>query len=276
VPGDPQDVLTRPAPHPDRSLRYGTGGEHVIDLRLPPGASGPRPLVVVVHGGFWRDAYDRTHTGPQATALAAEGYLVAVPEYRRVGLSGGGWPGTFDDTAAWSDVVVDLTTDELGPGVVDADRVALVGHSAGGHLALWAASRHRLPESSVWRRPTRLPVRGVVSLAGVCDLALAAELALSDGATQDLVGGDPSTYADRYALADPSALLPRGARTVLVHGADDRAVPMELSRRYAARARAAGDRVDFVELPDTGHFDLIDPRSRAWPAVTTALATVLG
>jgi acetyl esterase/lipase len=229
----------------------------------------------VVHGGFWRASYDRAHTGPQASALAAAGYVVAVPEYRRVGQDGGGWPGTFDDTASWSDQVVDLVASELGRDAVDPDRVALVGHSAGGHLALWAASRHRLPESSAWRRPTPLPVRGVVSLAGVCDLALAAELNLSDGATQDLMGGAPSTYADRYALADPAALLPCGIRTVMVHGAEDTNVPVELSRRYAAKARAAGDRPELVELPRTGHFEVIDPLTPAWPAVTAALATVL-
>jgi acetyl esterase/lipase len=256
-------------------VRYGPGRDAVIDLRLPPGASGPRPLVVVVHGGFWRAAYDRSHTGPQAAALAAEGYVVAVPEYRRVGQDGGGWPGTFDDTAAWSDRVVDLVTSELGRDAVDVGRVALVGHSAGGHLALWAASRHRLPASSAWRRPTPLPVRGVVSLAGVCDLALAAEMDLSDGATRDLIGGLPSAYADRYALADPAALLPCGIPSVLVHGGDDPHVPIGLSRRYATEARAAGDRAKLVELPGTGHFEVIDPLSPAWPAVTAALATVL-
>jgi acetyl esterase/lipase len=256
-------------------VRYGPGNDAVIDLRLPRRVHGPRPLVVVVHGGFWRAAYDRTHTGPQAAALAAEGYVVAVPEYRRVGQDGGGWPGTFDDTAAWSDRVVDLVTSELGRDAVDVGRVALVGHSAGGHLALWAASRHRLPESSPWRRPTPLPVRGVVSLAGVCDLALAAELNLSEGATQDLMGGAPPAYADRYALADPAALLPCGIRSTLVHGEDDPNVPIGLSRRYATAAHAAGDRPQLVELPGTGHFEVIDPLTPAWPAVTAALTSIL-
>lgn len=273
---DPQEVLSRPAPPPDRTIRYGSGSDSVIDLRLPPGAAGPRPLVVVVHGGFWRAAYDRTHAGPQASALAAAGYVVAVPEYRRVGQAGGGWPGTFDDTASWTDQVVGLVTAELGAEVVDAGRVALVGHSAGGHLALWAAARHRLPASSPWHRRAPLPVRGVVSLAGVCDLVLAAELDLSDGATQDLVGGPPGLVAERYALADPAGLLPCAARSVLVHGTADANVPVELSRRYADRARRAGDRVELVELPGTGHFELIDPLSDAWPAVTAALTTVLG
>lgn len=268
------DVLSRPAPPPDRTVPYGDGPDHVVDLRLPPGDDGPRPLVVVVHGGFWRKECDRTHAGPQASALAAAGYVVAVPEYRRVGQRGGGWHGTFDDTAAWSDRVVDLAVAELGAEVVDAGRVLLVGHSAGGHLALWAAARHRLPESSRWHRPEPLPLRGVVSLAGVCDLRLAAGLGLDRGATQDLLGGGPDDVPDRYAQADPAALVPSGVPSVLVHGREDHHVPVELSRRFAARAQDAGDGVRLVELPGIGHFEVIDPLSAAWPAVTDAVAGV--
>lgn len=273
---DATEVLTRPAPEPDRTIRYGDGEEHVIDLRLPPAGDGPRPLAVVVHGGFWRAAYDRRHTGPQASALAEAGYAVAVPEYGRVGQEAGGWPGTFDDTARWSDTLVDLVCDEVGTDLVDRDRVVLVGHSAGGHLALWAASRHRLPASSPWWRADPLPICGVVALAGVCELALAAELRLSDGATQDLVGGEPGQAAGRYAQADPASLLPSGVRTVLVHGRQDGNVPIELSRAYARRAQAAGDNVQLVELPDIGHFELIDPLTHAWPAVLAALESAVG
>ncbi len=272
---DPTEVLSRPAPPPDLTLRYGSGAEHVVDVRLPRHGTGRRPLVVVVHGGFWRAAYDRGHTGPQASALADAGFVVAVPEYGRVGQAGGGWPGTFDDTAAWSDRLVGLVEDGVGPDVVDPDRVVYMGHSAGGHLALWAASRHRLPETSAWHRPSPLPVRGVVSLAGVCDLRLAAELDLSDGAARDLVGGDPAGAPERYALGDPAGLVPSGVRSVLVHGADDPNVPITLSRTYATTARAAGDHVELVELPGTGHFEVIDPLTAAWAAVTAALTSLL-
>ena len=272
---DPTEVLRRPAPEPDRSLRYGGDDDHVIDLRLPRGDDGPRPLVVVVHGGFWRAAFDRRHAGPQASALVEEGYVVAVPEYRRVGQDGGGWPGTFDDTARWSDRLVDLVCAEVGEDVVARDRVVLVGHSAGGHLALWAASRHRLPASSPWRRDAPLPVRGVVALAGVCDLSLAAVLRLSDGATQDLMGGGPEQGDDRYAAADPARLLPSGVPSVLVHGAQDTNVPVELSREYARRATVAGDDVRLVELPGAAHFEVIDPRSSAWPSVTAAVRSLV-
>lgn len=272
---DPLEVLTRPAPPPDRTLHYGPDPDHVIDLRLPASGDGPRPLVVVVHGGFWRERYDRTHAGPQASALAERGYVVAVPEYRRVGQAGGGWPGTFDDTAAWTDRVADLVVTELGADAVDLDRVVYVGHSAGGHLALWAASRHRLPDSSPWHRTSPLPLRGVVSLAGVCDLHLAAELDLSNGATQDLMGGDPRTAPERYAVADPSLTVPSGVRSVLVHGDEDTNVPRALSTSYAERASTGGDRVEVVELPGVAHFEVIDPLSAAWPAVTAALESLL-
>lgn len=275
MPSDATEVLSRPAPEPDRTVRYGPGDDHVIDIRLPRDGDGPRPLVVVVHGGFWRAAYDRRHTGPQASALAAAGYVVAVPEYHRVGQAAGGWPGTFDDTAHWSDRLVDLVCGEVGEDAVDRDRVVLVGHSAGGHLALWAAARHRLPASSPWRRTAAIPVRGVVSLAGVCDLALAARLRLSDGATQDLMGGEPLPLADRYAQADPAVLLPSGVRTVLVHGDRDADVPIELSREYARRAAAAGDAVRVVELAGTGHFEVIDPLATAWSDVTAAVEALL-
>jgi acetyl esterase/lipase len=269
------DVLSRTAPPPDLTLRYGDGADHVVDVRLPSGPGTQRPLVVVVHGGFWRERYDRTHAGPQASALAELGYVVAVPEYRRVGQPGGGWAGTFGDTAAWSDCVVDLVAGELGSDAVDRRRVVLVGHSAGGHLALWAASRHRLPPSSAWHRAEPLAVRGVVALAGVCSLRLAADLALGAGAVQALLGGEPADVPGRYALADPAGLLPSGTRCVLVHGADDVNVPVGVSRAYAERARAAGDDVREVELAGVAHFEVIDPLSGAWPVVVTAVREVL-
>jgi acetyl esterase/lipase len=272
---DPREVLSRPAPPPDLTVHYGDGTEQVVDVRLSRERSGARPLVVVVHGGFWRAAYDRTHTGPQASALAERGFVVAVPEYRRVGQTGGGWPGTFDDTAAWSDRLVDLVADAVGPGMVDPDRVVYVGHSAGGHLALWAASRHRLPESSRWHRSEPLPVRGVVSLAGVCDLRLAAGLGLGSGAARDLLGGGPDDVPDHYAQADPAGLVPAGVPVVLVHGENDSSVPVEVSRRFAARAQDAGDGVRLVELAGTGHFEVIDPLTAAWPAVTAAVTALL-
>ena len=140
-----RDVLSRPAPPPDLVLSYGPGPEHVADVRLPPAGARPAPLVVFLHGGFWRAAFDRTHTGPLAAALAAAGFAVCNPEFRRTGQRGGGWPGTFDDVAAAVDALRALVRDATGADRVSDEPPLLAGHSAGGHLALWAAARHRLP-----------------------------------------------------------------------------------------------------------------------------------
>lgn len=267
-------LLSRPVPPPDLTLSFGPLAEHVLDVRLPPGASplGPRPLVVVVHGGFWRAEFDRAHAGPQSVGLAEAGYVVATVEYRRVG-EGGGWPATFDDVALLTDAVPALVHEAVG-NRVDTGRTVLVGHSAGGHLASWAASRHRLPTGSTWHRPSALPVSGVVSLAGVLDLVASERMGLGSHAARRLLGGSPRRRAERYALASPAALLPTGCRTVLVHGTRDDVVPVEISRTYAEQAAAEGDDVELHELEGVGHYELIDPLSPAWPTVLAAVAAL--
>ena len=257
------------------TLRYGPGQHHVADLRLPApgpgslltGASGV-PLVLFLHGGFWRAAYDRTHTGPLATALAAEGFAVCVPEYRRTGQPGGGWPGTFDDVAAAVDVLPDLARAATG-GAVDSGRVLFSGHSAGGHLALWAAARHRLPRTAAWHSaPPRCA--GVVALAAVSDLVDCYQRRLGNGAVADLLGGGPGTRPERYAVTDPTVLIPIGVPVRLVHGSDDDVVPCQMSLEYAVRAQAAGDDAACTELSGAGHFEVIDPLSDAWGQVVAA------
>src|SRR3954447_27088996 len=163
-------VLDRPAGPPDLALAYGPLPEHVVDVRLP-GSTAAAPLVVVVHGGFWKAEYDRAHAGPQSVGLSAAGYVVATVEDRRVGRFRAGWPSTFDDVALMADTVVGLV-DAAVPGRVDPSRVCFVGHSAGGHLVAWLAARHRLPGSSPWRTAEPLPA-SVVPLAGVVDLTVA-------------------------------------------------------------------------------------------------------
>ena len=264
-----RDVLSRAARPPDRTLSYGPLPEHVVDIRLPAGG-GTAPLVVVVHGGFWAAEWDRAHAGPQSEALADAGYVVATVEYRRVGMRGGGWPGTFDDLALVADAVPGLVAAGTGR-VAEGPGPVLVGHSAGGHLALWAASRHRLPESSPWHRATATPLAGVVSLAGMGDLVDAEERGLGDHATRALLGGAPAGHPDRYAVASPARWLPLGVRTVLVHGTADAIVPVGCGRTYAAKASRAGDAVELHALEGVGHFELIDPLSAAWPAVLDAV-----
>ncbi len=274
-PTEQSDVLTRSAPPPDVILRYGTGEHHVADLRLPAPGQGGRlagaggvPLVLFLHGGFWRAAYDRAHTGPLATALAAEGFAVCAPEYRRTGQPDGGWPGTFDDVAAAVDVLPDLAKGATG-GAVDTGRVLLSGHSAGGHLALWAAARRRLPRTAAWHSAAPR-CAGVVALAAISDLVDCYQRRLGNGAVADLLGGGPGTRPERYALTDPTVLIPTGVPVRLVHGSDDDVVPGQMSLEYAVRARAVGDDAACTELPGTGHFDVIDPLSDAWGQVVAA------
>ncbi|HEY4315854.1 MAG TPA: alpha/beta hydrolase [Actinomycetes bacterium] len=267
-----RDVLDRPAPPPDLTLSYGPHSDNVVDVRLPASAA-PAPLVVVVHGGFWRKRFDREHAGSQSAALAEAGYVVATVEYRRVGRVGSGWPHTLDDAALFADEVPTLLAGSL-PGRVELGRTVFVGHSAGGHLVTWLAARHVLPASSPWA--TAEPLSGAfVSLAGVVDLALAEQLGLGGHAAAALLGGSPAEQPDRYAQADPARLLPTGVRTVLVQGLDDVVVPAAVSRSFAAAARSAGDDVVLHELEGADHDDVIDPTSAAWPAVLAAVAEAL-
>jgi len=229
--------------------------------------------VIFLHGGFWRAEYDRTHTGPLAAALAAAGYAVCTPEYRRVGQPGGGWPGTLDDVAAAVDVLPELAAAAAGHGSLAPRPLVLAGHSAGGHLALWAAARHRLPPGS-GHTPAPGAYLGVVGLAAVSDLAACHAEGLGRGAADNLIGGAPGGYPDRYARADPARLVPLGIRVRLVHGSRDDSVPCRMSRDYAARATAAGDDVVLDELTGCGHFELIDPLSAAWPTVLAAFRAI--
>lgn len=258
---DSRGVLTRSAPPPDLTVAYGTHPDQVADVRLPSGSGDTYPLVLFLHGGFWRSAYDRAHVGPLAADLAARGYPVATVEYRRTGAPGGGWPGTFDDVRAAVRTVPGLIRDAAGA----IGEVVLAGHSAGGQLALWAAAGLAADPG------VRVPV---LALAPVADLARAFRLDLDGGAVAALLGGGPAEFAERYAMADPTALLPLGVPVALVHGDDDRQVPVDFSRAFAAAARAAGDEVTLYELPGVEHFGLIDPQSPAWPAVLAALEPV--
>ncbi|MEU8580984.1 alpha/beta hydrolase family protein [Streptomyces abikoensis] len=263
-----REVLFRQAPRPYRTLAYGTHRDQVVDLW--PAPRDGAPLVLIVHGGFWRAEYDRRHVRPMANALAAAGYAVAAAEYRRTGTPGGGWPGTFDDIAAVADATAGLAA-RLG---ADPRRQVWAGHSAGGHLALWAASRHRLPQGSPWHAAR--PEAAVLSLAGCASPTLAALWDLDEGAARALLGGTPEGVPERYAAADPGWLLPTGVRVTLVHGTADEQIPVAMSRTFTARARRLGDPVSLVELPGVEHFALIDPRSAAWPEVLAALAGLAG
>ncbi|MEU8083299.1 alpha/beta hydrolase [Micromonospora sp. NPDC049101] len=261
MPADPRAVLTRPAPGPDRTVAYGDHPDQVADLRCPAGAGPARPLVVVLHGGFWRVEYDRRHTDPLAAALAADGYPVAQLEYRRTGQPGGGWPGTLTDVLTGVAELPRLAAEAL-PGRVTRAAPILVGHSAGGHLGLYVAAT------------APATVGGVLALAPVADLGEAYRRDLDSGAVAALLGGGPAEFPDRYAATDPRLLVPTRTRTVVLHGSEDQQVPVEMSRDFVAEATAAGSDISLVELPGCEHFGLIDPESAAWPRVLAELRSL--
>ncbi|MFE1293800.1 alpha/beta hydrolase fold domain-containing protein [Streptomyces sp. NPDC058731] len=253
------------------SLRYGELGDQVADVFLPADvdAAGAVPLVLLFHGGFWRAEHDRRHVEPFARALAQEaGCAVASVEYRRVG-AGGGWPTTLTDTARAVDLLPSLANAAVG-AQIDLSCVAYAGHSAGGHLALWAAARHRLPTGSPGRTDTPPAIRGVLALAPTADLAAADALGSGRGAVAAFLGGNAAAVPDRYAAADPAVLGAPAGRTVLVHGTADKALPVTMARSYAAATGAT-----LNEVPRAGHFDVIDPDSAAWPVVVSALRSII-
>ena len=236
---------------------YGTDPSQFGELYRPVGAA-HAGTVVVIHGGFWRSVYDLSLGGPLAADLARRGYTAWNLEYRRVG-NGGGWPHTAADVAAGIDLLATLD--------VDTAHVVAIGHSAGGHLATWAAGRSKLPAGAPGAA-SRVPVTGVVAQAGVLDLATAAGTGVGATAVPDFLGGAPTPQ--RYAVADPIQQVPLAAPVLCVHSPADEIVPIAQSTAYVAAATRAGGQATLHET--TGdHFTLIDPGSPDWRLVVAAL-----
>ncbi len=270
--GEEESAFAHPPVHPDATAAYGDHPDQLVDLYRPPVRSAP--LVVLLHGGAWRAAYDRRHLSPLAALLARRHrFAVASVEYRRGngGALAGRWPDTLDDVAAATDAVPALAAAALGADAVDPDRLVLCGHSAGGHLALWAAARHMLPSDSPWHRPAPPPVRGVVALAPLADFRSARDLGVCHDAVVQFLGG-PEHVEARLPHADPAALLPTGVATTIVQGATDNVVPPHVARCYAAASARAGEQTRLTLLPDVGHFPLIDPSTRAAAVVAEEIA----
>ncbi|MFD3328706.1 alpha/beta hydrolase [Streptomyces sp. NPDC058701] len=272
-------AFAHPPVVPDTTAAYGDHPDQVVDFYAPRGAArGPVPLVVLLHGGAWRAPYDRQHVTPFADFLARRGFAVANVEYRRGspvphqdadGPVAGRWPETFDDVAAALDALPALAAAALPDA--DVRRTVVTGHSAGGHLALWAAARHVLPAGSPWRLPSAPVLRGVVALAPIADFALAQELGVCGGASGQLLGGKDH-FEERLPYADPSALLPTGIATAVVQGRDDIVVPERVAESYVAAAARAGELVGLTLLDGVGHFPLIDPAADACAVVAEEIS----
>lgn len=266
-----EDILDRTPPGGATRIAYGPEPQQFGDLRLPDG-DGPHPVVIGVHGGYWRARYDLVHFGHACAALTAAGFATWNIEYSRTSETAIGWPGAFSDVGAAADYLRILAPQYN----LALHKTSSVGHSAGGHLAFWLASRHRIPQDSPIYTPDPLPLAAAVSLAGVVDLRRAWSLGLSDNATGRLIGGSPAEYPERYAAASPYDLLPLGVRQFLLHGTADTTAPLELSERYEQRAVAHGDSATLLTMPDVNHFELIDPDSTAWPTVLSIVTALWG
>jgi acetyl esterase/lipase len=234
-------------------------------LYLPEGAaaSTPLPVVVLIHGGFWRNFHGLELMVGLSEDLVQRGYAVWNIEYRRVGEEGGGWPGTLQDVGNALDYLRTLATSYP----LDLQRVVTVGSSAGGHLSLWSAARHRIPSDSAVAAENPLKLRGAISLAGAVDLENSWKLKLGNNAAGDFLGGDPVTYPERYANASPTALLPLGIPQVMVHGTEDDVVPLSISQGHFDKAKATGDDVKLIVVPGADH-NLVDPKAANWTEMT--------
>jgi acetyl esterase/lipase len=255
-----EGILNSPAPAADRRVAYGTDPNQFFDLRWPT-IRAPQAgfaLVINIHGGFWRARYDLTHAGHLCASLTNRGLVTANLEYRRVGNEGGGWPGTFADICQAYDFLVERAQEYN----IDAGRAVIMGHSAGGQLALCLAAR-------------RPQVRAVVSLAGVVDLQRAYELHLSHDAVVEFLGGAPNEVPEQYRDADPMHFSVRIVRQVLGHGSVDEEVPLEFSRAYLAHKNKRKENVEIIEIPDAGHYEVIDPRTDAWRRVEETVLQIV-
>ncbi len=236
-------ILTRPARGPDLVLRYGPLEDQVADVRVPPPGTAASQVMLLLHGGFWRQAYDRTHIGPYAVEMASRGFVVVTPEYRRVG-GAGGWPETFDDMRACAVLLPDLLADALPETA--GQPLVLSGHSAGGHLALWLAAV--------------APPRGLTSvhaLAPVANLTAAHEAGLGGAAALALMRVPPAQDPERWHGGDPCRLPTPAVPVTIVHGRRDTVVPV--GQAYGYRDRHPETRIAVL---DCGHFELIDPEAR--------------
>jgi acetyl esterase/lipase len=270
----PGELEKLPARPPDARLSYGADPSQFGELRVPAG-KGPHPLVILIHGGCWRAEFATLRDLPaMGDALKDAGVASWNIEYRRLGQPGSGWPGTYLDVGR----AIDYVRTMASAYSLDLARVAVVGHSAGGHLAMWAAMRAKIPDGSELFLPRPLPVRGVVNLAGTIDMTKNIEHmegSCHAPVVTQLLGGTTDAVPSRYREVSATASLPLGVRQVLVWGEHEEFVPLALARAHADAATAAGDRARVIVIPGAGHFELANPSSAVWPQVFDAIRSML-
>jgi len=255
----------------DYLVPYGDEELQIGELRTPL-SQDTFPLVIFIHGGCWLSDYNLDHVSAVCADLVEAGYAVWTPEYRRVGDEGGGYPNTFKDIQA--SVNYARTLADIYP--LDLENVVVIGHSAGGHLALWLATQQKITKNSRLYNPNPLPLKGVISLAGITDLA-AYDKVGNDCSTAvvKLMDGTAMAKKDSYYKGSPINLLPTNIPMRLVHGDQDNIVPISQSEAFAAKAKASRDDVEILTIKGGGHFDMVSPHSAAWQVIKEELAELV-
>jgi acetyl esterase/lipase len=245
-----EDILDLKPPAADERIAYGTDPNHFVDLRRPKKSQ--QRAVAFIHGGFWRAKYDLMHASHLCEALRIAGWTSINVEFRRVGNPGGAWPGTFSDLRSAMQMIFSAAKKwDFAP-----ENLVVMGHSAGGQLALALAGHDER-------------IKKAVSLAGVLDLQRAYDLHLSNDAVVEFLGGTPTQMPDHYKEASPTQLKIK-AKQLVVHGDKDNVVPVAISQEYV-RLKKAKERVESLVLPGAGHFEVIDPRTKEWKQIESAL-----
>ena len=263
------DVLGAEPVEPDFVLAYGADPEQFGHLYLPEGP-GPHPVLVAIHGGCWLSFADLEHLGRFSAAFADAGIAVWSIEYRRVDSPGGGWPNTFLDVGSGIDFLRSVEPEYR----LDLTRVVVVGHSAGGHLALWAAARPKIAEESVLHSGAPLSITAAVSLAGPGQLAPLRDTdneVCGGDVIDQLLGGSPEEVPGHYAAGVPGRMLPLGVSQRLITGVGDSAITPQFAEAYATAAKEAGDDVLALTLDRAGHFETIVPGTEVWPEVQSEI-----
>jgi acetyl esterase/lipase len=269
-----QDINDLPSKAPDHIFNYGSDPKQFAELRLPSG-KGLFPVIIILHGGCWISSVATSHhTAAIADALRDQGYATWNVEYRGIDDTGGGWLGTFQDTAEATDYLKKIAVQYH----LDLHHVIAIGHSAGGHLALWLAARHKLPTSSVLYSKHPLTISGVVTVGGIPDLRTynaQQNNPCGNDTISHLLGDDAATLSQRYQETSPAELLPLGVKQILIYGTDDTIVPASYGQDYGETANQDGDDVKLVVIKNAGHFEYVAPNSITWPAITEAIQTLL-